>query len=178
MGKNYAPIKTGSVSKAMSNMIHQLVMSDNFSWFWNDFQIGDQFGAQYSGFTHVFYKFKINSEYFPQAHELVREIIKNENLQVNQLVRVQANLLTNIHANEIEISNSIHVDMDNPGFKSIVYYVDDSDGDTIIFGDQDCKVSPVKGTYVMFDSHTKHMASIPKKHKRRVVFNIILGIKK
>lgn len=84
-----------------------------------------------------------------------------------------------------------HVDFINapPGTKIVLYYINDSDGDTVIFdqnlaqfNDPNCKdpltikatVSPKKGRMVMFDGSLVHAAGIPRKNSCRLVVNINL----
>lgn len=86
--------------------------------------------------------------------------------------------------------NSPHVDNPNPNYKSLLYYVNDSDGDTFIFnevttelpGDKNYippkltlnrRVTPKKGTAIMFNSNRYHASSSPKKSDRRYVINFV-----
>lgn len=84
-----------------------------------------------------------------------------------------------------------HVDFtDAPlGTKIVLYYVNDSDGDTIIFNQTakdfnksvidtpltiKAKISPKRGRMVIFDGDLVHSAGIPTKHNNRIVVNINL----
>ena len=82
-----------------------------------------------------------------------------------------------------------HVDfgMFDPNGVIAIYYVNDSDGDTLIF-DQDYRdfrrngvkgnftlkqsVSPKKGRMVIFDGNLAHSAGLPRKSEVRIVLNI------
>ena len=78
-----------------------------------------------------------------------------------------------------------HTDLDREGVKgiSMVYYVNDSDGDTIFFKEspkefagvltETQRVSPKRGTAVIFDSAIIHAGQVPKISKNRIVVNSI-----
>ena len=78
-----------------------------------------------------------------------------------------------------------HTDLDDENIKgiSVVYYANDSDGDTIFFEESSKgfngtltevqRVSPKKGTAVIFDSEIIHAGQVPKNSKNRLVVNSI-----
>jgi len=82
-----------------------------------------------------------------------------------------------------------HVDIGTykkENIKSVVYYVNDSDGDTYFF-DETCPtertslnvmqtISPKKGKAVMFDSNIFHASSSPILSDKRIVINIVFKI--
>jgi hypothetical protein len=56
----------------------------------------------------------------------------------------------------------------------VIYYVNDSDGDTFVFDDDGKiikRVSPKKGRFFMFDGRLKHAGSHPYDNTMRVVIN-------
>ena len=56
----------------------------------------------------------------------------------------------------------------------IIYYVNDSDGDTCIFdneGKVQHRISPKKGRFLVFDGNRKHAGSHPYHANYRVVIN-------
>jgi len=86
--------------------------------------------------------------------------------------------------------NIPHVDNPNPNYKSLLYYVNDSDGDTFIFNEVTTelpedknyippkltlnrRVTPKKGTAIMFNSNRYHASSSPTKSDRRYVINFV-----
>ena len=163
--------------------IYDILQSNMFSWYWNEYQIQgsdspEKLKDQYAGFTHIFYRDgEINSGYFQMATELLNLILQKENIRLKTIVRMQANLLTNINVSDEQLLNSIHQDLKLDNCISVVYYVMDSDGDTYIYQeDTEIRVPPKQGSYVIFKSSLNHRASVPSLHKRRMVINCIVEI--
>ena len=69
-----------------------------------------------------------------------------------------------------------HVDLNVP-HQVCLYYVNDSDGDTIIYdstGKTIRKISPKKGRMIFFNGNLKHSASTPTQNHRAVInYNVI-----
>lgn len=105
-------------------------------------------------------------------------------LKVKNIYKIKVNLLTKRDISEEESIKGIHRDLEEneqtKNYVSMVYYVNNSDGDTVIF-DEDFKTvlercSPVSGTAVWFKSYTPHTATIPKLTDVRVIINFIFEI--
>ena len=61
----------------------------------------------------------------------------------------------------------------------MVYYVNDSDGDTIVFDDDMNEIercTPACGSAIWFDSRKLHTATVPQHHKNRIVINFMFEI--
>lgn len=90
-----------------------------------------------------------------------------------------------------------HIDDVEPNSRSMILYVNDSDGDTIIVNSKETKenfhiitdderaaLSSMEKTVskfeqnkaIIFDSNLYHYGELPKFHKNRVVMNIIFGV--
>ena len=73
--------------------------------------------------------------------------------------------------------DDIHVDLNIPHLVCL-YYINDSDGDTIFFDDNNNeikRVSPKKGRIAFFDGSIKHCSSPPTKTHRAIInFNILI----
>jgi hypothetical protein len=101
--------------------------------------------------------------------------------------RMKANMLLR-KSHGPDAYNTPHTDIPDANYKSLLYYVIDSDGDTFIFNetvkDKDKKdltvkkrVAPKKGKAVVFDSNTWHASSNPQDHANRVVLNLIFRVR-
>lgn len=101
-----------------------------------------------------------------------------------ELCRVKANLLwPDITVRGTGLYHRPHADHAKPGSKSLIYYVNDSDGDTVIFKNrwrntdpgeliEDIRIKPKAGSAVLFDSDLYHSSSSPTEGVR-VVLNFI-----
>ena len=71
------------------------------------------------------------------------------------------------------LHNNPHVDMQEP-HNVVLYYVNDSDGDTFFFDENKNimeRMTPKKGTAIMFDGKTFHASSNPSS-KPRITLNL------
>lgn len=109
-------------------------------------------------------------------------------IPVNEILRIKINMLMQDKTFTENNYNFPHTDI--RGSKTFVYYINDSDGDTVLFnefanggtftpGNTYCpdklnvveRVSPKKGRGVFFESSRFHASSNPAKHKCRYVIN-------
>ena len=93
--------------------------------------------------------------------------ISNTNIE-NGILRLRSVLTYN---GEI---TTPHIDIPDREHFNCVYYVNDSDGDTILYNEDDSvmtKVSPKKGRAIIFNGKIKHEASKPSKGER-IILNI------
>jgi hypothetical protein len=110
-------------------------------------------------------------------------------VKLGAVERIKANML--LRSSEPDDRyNTPHIDIPDPGYKSLLYYVKDSDGDTFVFNEtwRDTgnskkpltlrkRVSPQKGKAVVFDSNTWHASSNPRQSQNRVVLNFVFQVK-
>jgi hypothetical protein len=85
-------------------------------------------------------------------------------------------LQTQYQDNNEKNFNIPHKDLDTEHYV-FLYYVNDSDGDTIIFDDNNKiidKIKPKKGRILLFDGNLLHSSSHPILSKKRIVINIDL----
>lgn len=134
-------------------------------------------------FTHYVL---LNGQSSP-ALQLIKPILyfveKRLNWVISDIGRIKINSMTRngpyFTSNNYNIP---HVDMPGPGLLSMVYYVNDSDGDTFLFNEfQNSnkvssvslkqRVTPRKGRAVIFDSNRFHASSNPILTPARFVIN-------
>jgi len=209
-------IKKIKVDKEYSDILKELLLHDSyFPWYYNqttvlnpnstdDADYGVLYDTGYgilldknvketSQFTHTFLnKNGEKSDNFNYLIELL-DIIQENFGPIKNILRIKSNLLLK---NESYSKNSYHpphVDWqdDSNDYKKIIsalYYVNDSDGDTIFFNEYftskfDFKhtkltiqkeTTPESGSLLVFKSNQFHTSKPPILTERRVVINFIL----
>jgi hypothetical protein len=136
----------------------------------------------YLQFVHTFYDYwqgetNINSPRYNLVLEVLKEFMNNLKIQKFKLMRAKANLTTQHTKNNKNIYNTPHIDLKEPHIV-LIYYVNDSDGDTILF-DKKLKIikriTPEKGKFLLFDGSILHSGQHPIKSNSRVLINFDLG---
>ena len=113
---------------------------------------------------------------FPSTAKLI-DTIQQKHIPSNyKVVRIITNMQTIRPSWSI---NAIHPDMKHKDFISVLYYANDSDGDTLFYEGPECvyRKSPVKGTAVIYPSSMLHAGSTPTKTETRVVINMVFAPK-
>lgn len=135
---------------------------------------------EYILFVHDFYKRENNltfkkSTYSYIVDDILIKILEKLNITNVKILRSKANFQTQFTENSLKYFNTPHVDFLDFEHTVFLYYVNDSDGDTIFF-DKDLnitdRISPKKGRVVIFDGKTLHTGSHPVDSKYRFVINI------
>lgn len=144
------------------------------------------------GFSHgLVIEGQEDSMYWSLFRPILYFFTQKTGVKVNKVVRVRLRL-TFQHPDRNEfLFNKPHTDLfefDQP-YKTLVYYINDSDGDTFIFDkffnkednlnnvlkDIDKKIifqnTPKQGDAVYFDGHQYHAGNSPIKYKHRYVIN-------
>lgn len=123
------------------------------------------------------------SNYYPLVYPFLY-FMSMHGCEVSKFWRCKSNMTLPITVPE-GTHTCPHTDLDDPNVKgiSMVYYVNDADGDTIFFEESSKefngtlterqRVSPKKGTAVLFDSSIIHAGQVPKNSKNRLVVNSI-----
>jgi len=189
------------ISLKYQQQIKNMFTSFNFPWFFNksnidieyknimseNYNIFDTY-SENPQFSHIFFldgTIKSDEMKFNLLKPLI-EIIEDKfdikNSDKKKLQRIKANLLTPSRPTFENKCNIPHTD----GFyetDTVLYYVNDSDGDTIIFEEnlhtykgtfnKDITISPKMGRVAFFDSSTYHTSSCPINSKYRIVLNIV-----
>lgn len=164
--------------------IKEVIDNNHFSWYYQDGVIDNELTSEISGFTHFFCKEgNIVSEQANILVPLFTSLQRKLDVKIINVYRVQTNLLINQNVDEEKIESFVHTDLTygtDRKFISFIYYVIDSDGDTIIYNSdmsEKERASPIMGNLLWFNSNELHTMELPKKHKKRVVINSILEVK-
>ena len=142
------------------------------------------------GFLHLFYdNFKKNSDYFSMVQPIIDHTASKLKLKSPQIIKSRAFLQLPLSLKDYTVDNA-HIDNKRPHIV-FLYYVTDSDGDTIIYdkkwekGKQSMnreetskllikkRVTPKQGRVVVFDGKYWHTAEQPKHNNRCVINNNI-----
>ena len=142
-------------------------------------------GANYNGLQYGFYHTAlsidgIRSQFSDRVMPLLYSLEEKTNITVNEIYRIRIALTTSVNE---EVQHHPHVDLRQP-HKVLLYYVNDSDGDTFMFNefyspDEEItnftikeKVTPKKNRAVIFDGLRYHNSSKPVKNSSRFIINI------
>jgi hypothetical protein len=93
------------------------------------------------------------------------------------IIRVKANLQKQVTDNKKEYHNTPHIDEPSVKHWVCIYYVNDSDGDTLFFdNEKDCNItdiiSPKKGRFLFFKGNKLHTGKHPMNTYIRLVLNM------
>lgn len=174
--------------------LYELTKTDEFPWYWNS-TISGMNPLRYSGisstqygFSHVLYDKPTgryeNSPYQKFFRPMVYFIEEKFNVKVNELLRIRLGLNTKVDPTE-NILHVPHTDYFVP-HKTVLYYVNDSDGDTFLYNEfynPESKVEPKEftlnqrstpqmGKAIFFDGLQYHSSSSPCKNLSRIAVNI------
>lgn len=147
--------------------------------------------AESAQFGHSFViNGKVTSDHYRTISPMLYFLEQRTGYKSSQVLRIKANMLLKDSTYPNNCYHEPHTDIYGPdhlGQTSMIYYVDDSDGDTHFFdqfldtGGLPSSVTtahrqaPTRGTAVVFPSNRFHASSSPKTHNRRVVLNFVLA---
>ena len=166
------------VPSAYQDALKKTFLSPKFPWFFedktvldNNYDVSDSYQ-----FTHTFYYGnQQTSNFFPLVEPIQYHLMVSENIDTTRIIKVKANL--NVKAVDKESTTyAPHTDCRGADFSYItcIYYVNDSDGDTVLF-DNDLneihRVQPKQGRLVYFDGNTLHAGHRPVEHDIRCILN-------
>jgi len=164
----------------------------NLPWFYNKNTIGygngfimDDNSVESWQLVHKFYPGddgQINSPFTERVRYYLDLFCERTGNYYEEVYRAKANFQPR-WTEDSDKYNTVHVDTPNP-HHVLIYYVNDSDGDTFFFDrrhgevwitDGNYKVidrvSPKKGRFVLFDGSIYHAGSNPREYDRRMVLN-------
>jgi hypothetical protein len=121
------------------------------------------------------------SSFSDEAEDILNIFAKRNNIVVDNIFRVKANIVVGNSQND-NTYHFPHVDSINPHYV-FLYYVNDSDGDTVFFNEffngekikkitEFDRVKPKAGLGVVFNGLQYHASSSPIESKFRCVLNI------
>ena len=186
-------IKDDFLTEADKNEIENIITSNYFPWFITEQRFRTTELSQLdklkksgfkktslikesSQFVHMFLDNVTNKK--SDYYRLITELLKKLNLNCD-VFRAKVNYLSQTLSFKKNNFHTPHNDFEF-NHKVVIYYVVDSDGDTLFFnkkGDIINRVKPKKGRCVIFDGNILHASQNPIKSTERIVININLNEK-
>lgn len=142
-------------------------------------------------FVHIFANNgNVNSNLFTVVRPILY-FLEQQGVPCNSLRRIKANMIVQNADFPENHYNIAHVDSPrgecHKDIKSMIYYVNDSDGDTYFFNERllfpqmptpteltlDKTVSPKAGSAVLFNAYQYHASSPPRNTTNRIVINFL-----
>jgi hypothetical protein len=179
---------------------HVSSLMNELSWYWHD-------NTSYSNTSNLFQEMQILQQRYPNivdngqfTHAILDDghvfssdigllipilymFADKAGIVVNNILRIRINLMIQDKSFTYDNFNFPHIDV--VPSKVFLYYVNDSDGDTVLFNETSSdkdkslpsqfnivkRISPKAGTGVFFDGARFHASSNPANHKTRYVIN-------
>tara|TARA_B100001778_G_C18097302_1_gene410167 strand:+ start:32 stop:529 length:498 start_codon:yes stop_codon:yes gene_type:complete len=147
-----------------STKIKELLLGNEFSWYYLSDITGHEDGRP--GFSHYFVTKdgKVNSPYSEIISNIIFNSCRKINHELKEVTMSRAFLQLPIRYTGDRIDTH-HIDKEEP-HTVVLYYVNDSDGDTVI-GEQ--RVTPKQGRVVIFDGSIYHAGSQPHQSPRCII---------
>ena len=184
--------------KVKFDELSKFVLSNEFPWFYashvslppDEQDINDEYAFETDGFYHMLFADEINYNgmFFDKFLPFFEQCTERFGYTQDDLIRARLGLKQPKIGYKVENYNLPHVDYTFP-HDTIIYYLNDSDGDTRIF-DQNAKtapdaksftvqqtVEPKENRLLLFDGRQYHTASNPMQVNRRIVLNVNLRCK-
>jgi hypothetical protein len=186
------------IDQALQDAIEKVVTSHFFPWYYGRtieedaieeedraYLVTDGYNAQ-QFVHHVVADSQHKSEYYNLIGNVVENYVDQHLKQNIEVKRAKFNMLlkdtnSSYHYPHVDISSK-----DLGKIRTLIYYVNDSDGDTHFFDATAPKssdelkivktVTPKKGSAVVFDSNIFHASSSPIVTDKRVVLNIVFKV--
>lgn len=179
--------------------LQEKVLSRHFPWFYCDHAsldpkdnfIKDKLALETDGYAHVFYDKLYDVKSFTYDYlKVFYKHIEQFGFTEEHLIRVRASVKNPKKNYNVENYNLPHVDYFFP-HDTMIYYLNDSDGDTRIFDQKfiytgnnyglgfdafttSQRITPKANRLIWFDGFVYHTASNPIETTRRVILNINL----
>ena len=157
------------LTKQECDHIESLFLDEGFPWYYQRKTYKDDtLDVDMSYLGHCFITSgEVTSTNSSIAVELLKIFVERTGLKFAEILRIQANYTT-IQPNKVVTPKHIDSEIDH---YVLIYYVNDSDGDTILYGDKIESVSPQRNRFILFDGDTFHSATSPQVSDKRIVIN-------
>tara|TARA_R100001530_G_scaffold129454_2_gene99799 strand:- start:14 stop:562 length:549 start_codon:yes stop_codon:yes gene_type:complete len=166
------------ISTEYHQQLQNIVARPSFAWSYNqNISSQNKNSKELFGFSHNIFDANMQiwfSEHSDKIKPLIIEIQKTA--KCNNILRARFDMTL---FNEKELIHEPHVDFYNYKNVSSIYYLNDSDGDTIIYNEKELngeytvkkKISPKANRLVLFKGEFVHTGSSPNNHNNRILIN-------
>ena len=181
MKKEFIEIYDDVIPLSLQNYIENLcIYPGKFPWFYQDNMSGEKKDTT-CGFSHILYtKFnpiKTSIDFIFNFLQIPYLFSNYLNLNIKDIYS-QRLFLQTPSPSPRPIYEGIHIDLNVP-HSVCLYYISDSDGDTIFFKDdmktEIKRVSPKKGRIAFFSGNIPHCSSTPKENTR-IILNTTFSV--
>lgn len=184
MRTDFVEVIDNFLSQSYYESLRSSITSNNFPWYYNDDITYDKETystingnplVQSFGFSHT-----IMSNSNPTDSDITNLIMPmafqiKDYLKASKILRIRLDMT--MYNPEVKMHGP-HVDYTNPHYSS-VYYLNDSDGSTIIFNEKEGKktlsikevIEPKPNRLLVFDGSYLHTGYSPSRHNCRVLIN-------
>ena len=162
------------ISPIFQNEIENFLISNKLPYYFSHNAVREDNENFTPAFFHSFTEVNENFSRQPSFYifNILYKFCFSKNITLYNILRARTHIQLPSISPQV---HSPHIDDNDPHWV-LLYYVNDSDGDTILYKDKTIikKVSPKKGRMVFFDGSIWHSASTPQKNVRSVInFNFI-----
>lgn len=182
------------VPVSIQNRFIERLNSENFSWYYfnniiyghdNKKIINPNITKTFAFVHTLFDENGINSDDYELFSTILNFFVVREKVKIKDMIRVRIRKTFRIKNHSIEKYNVPHIDVkDHLPYKTLLYYVDDSDGDTVFFknkltentyldaeAEEYKRISPKKGRAIYFDGDIYHSGNCPVDYNERTIIN-------
>ena len=168
----YDDFATKSYHQAILNILNAL----HFDWNYNpNISSQNNKDLDYFGFTHTLINSQVNA--WVSKHEIIKPLLYQikDTINCNKILRARFDMTL---FNKNNLMHEPHIDFENPHVASI-YYVNDTDGDTIIFNEKELngkytikqRIEPKANRLVLFKGEFVHTGCSPSQTANRILIN-------
>ena len=169
------------------NAIKNYLESDSFDWYYLDgISTIDRKSKKDLGFYH--WIIDLNGNERPGADFFAGFILQLQDIypDCGKVLRCRADM---VFSNDEPYIHSPHIDIPDVHHYSIIFYINESDGDTIIYNEKSKSnyninendltikkiINPLPNRLIIFDGDYIHTGSSPTKFTRRIIINTNLS---
>jgi len=178
-------VKENIINENYLNILYNaMTQNADFPWLFIKHTAGSTWNnVEEPSFVHtLFSEDKPNSQYWDMFTSAVISTVDATGIELHKLLRVRLGLITK---RDKEVIQGPHVDFKSVRHNTVLFYFNDSDGDTIFYNEihngsntlltdftEQKRITPKKNSIVSFDGWQYHSSSSPIQNSHRIVMNI------